>query len=97
MPGHQHHALGAFGIGTLQDRINNGDDGGFGDAVRGRFGKGVGLDVQASAAISRVALELGFDPFARGADARRSKSGVRIDRIPIQSGLGNQSEAIGPR
>ena len=81
MPGHQHDAAGAFGIGAFQDRINIGDYGGLGNPVGGGFGEAVGLYLETSTAVARVAFEFFLDPFPRGSDTVAG-----LDRVGILSG-----------
>ncbi len=67
--GDEHDATGLRGVRATQNRINIGDFGGILDAFAGLLGEGVGLDLQAAAAIFGIALELGLDPLAGRANA----------------------------
>ena len=75
--GDQHDALRTFRIGALQYRINIGDYGRFRNPVGGILGEGVGLDLEAAAAVARVAFEFRLNPFARRADAVARLDGIR--------------------
>ena len=85
--GDQHDAFRTFRIGALQDRINIGDYGGLRNPVGGIFGEAVGLDLEATAAIVRVAFEFRFDPFPRRADAVARLDGIRVLRREREPGL----------
>ena len=80
VPGHQHDALRVLRIRAFEHRINIGDFGGLGNAVRGRFGEGIGLHFQTAAAVFRVALEFRLEPLPRRANSAPSRDGRRVLR-----------------
>src|ERR1700691_1053139 len=81
VPRHQHNALCILRVRAFQSRINIGDHGRLRNSIGRRFGKAVGLPLQAAAAILGIALELRLNPFPR-----RSNSMSRLDRIWVLRG-----------
>src|SRR5207245_2959570 len=69
---------GVFGIRAFEHRINISDFGRLGDAIRRPLNKAGSPHFQASAAITRIALEFALDPFAGRSDAMPRRDRIRI-------------------